>query len=123
MEVSSKDVRDSNYFKETMDGLRTEISAARVLIPDSFAAEGWNEALTRALAIVARYAEGRGLFQMPSVEREYIHERDGKFYFWDETESEELGPYPTAEVAIQALNAYVKKLTKEPDEGSSDKPA
>jgi len=35
---------------------------------------------------------------------------DGKWYFWDETWSVEIGPFNTKEDANEALNTYEKRL-------------
>lgn len=38
-----------------------------------------------------------------------IHEDDGKWYFWDETWSDRLGPYNTKEIAEKAMQQYVQE--------------
>jgi len=40
-----------------------------------------------------------------------VIERDGKFYFFDETWSDLCGPYDTFDDANTACNAYVAELT------------
>lgn len=35
---------------------------------------------------------------------------DGKWYFWDETEVYDYGPYETKELAVAALALYVEQL-------------
>ena len=40
-----------------------------------------------------------------------VIERDGKFYFYDETWSDLCGPYDTYDDANTACNAYVAMLT------------
>jgi len=42
--------------------------------------------------------------------RDPVHERDGLWYFYDETWANELGPYPTEDHARVALREYVRAL-------------
>lgn len=121
MEVSAKGIRNSKYFKDTFDGLRVEVSAARVIAPDGLMDKGWNMAMEKAMSFIDRYAAGRGLFQLPTELAQkftdYVHERDGQFYFWDETEVNEIGPYATKQDAVKALDEYIRTLNKEKSNG------
>jgi hypothetical protein len=42
-----------------------------------------------------------------------VHEENGKWYFWDETEADRLGPYDSEEEARKRLSDYGRWL----DEG------
>lgn len=46
-----------------LEGAVTEIGAGRVLCPISEADTSWNAACDRAMRIVRRYVDGKGLFQ------------------------------------------------------------
>jgi hypothetical protein len=39
-----------------------------------------------------------------------LFEREGKWYFWDETWSGYHGPYDTKEIVLQALKEYAENL-------------
>lgn len=39
-----------------------------------------------------------------------IFEVNGAWYFWDETESWDYGPYQTKELAMAALQQYCKQI-------------
>lgn len=43
-----------------------------------------------------------------------VHQNaDGKWYFWNETETEELGPFDTEDIATEKLDEYAKKLDQQ----------
>ena len=44
-------------------------------------------------------------------EQDPVHRRKGKWWFWDETWANEIGPHDTEEEARVALNRYVHYLT------------
>jgi hypothetical protein len=48
-------------------------------------------------------------------DRNPVHEEDGQWYFYDETWSNRLGPFPDRETADAKLNAYVIYLNDGPD--------
>jgi len=41
-----------------------------------------------------------------------IHEENGKWYFWDETEADRYGPYNTKEECEKMLDLYCEDLNK-----------
>lgn len=45
--------------------------------------------------------------------QEPVHERDGKFWFWDETWTDEYGPYETKEAADRGCLEYATWLNGE----------
>ncbi|MFH1546965.1 MAG: hypothetical protein ABIC57_00590 [bacterium] len=52
-----------NPEKDDFEGMLTEINAGRVLIPKAPEDYVWNDACLRAMSIITKYKEGRGLFQ------------------------------------------------------------
>lgn len=43
----------------------------------------------------------------------FVHQKpDGSWWFWDETEYEEIGPYSTQAKAVGALVRYADELNK-----------
>lgn len=44
--------------------------------------------------------------ECPYCEKEYIHKKNGKFYFWDEIGYTEYGPYDTYEEANSRFVEY-----------------
>lgn len=43
-----------------------------------------------------------------------IHEENGKWYFWDETQADRVGPFSTEEQARTALKEYCEFLDSGP---------
>ena len=56
---------------------------------------------------LTRYTTMKGVDELPQ-----IHEKDGKWYFWDETWVDRIGPFDSQEEAEQKLKAYVEWLSK-----------
>ena len=52
-------------------------------------------------------------YTMSKREYDPVHERDGKWYFWDETWAYESEPFDTEEQANGALQVYCDKLYEE----------
>ena len=48
-----------------------------------------------------------------AVDFDPVHQRAGMWYFWDETQSEALGPYKTEKKARESLASYVEQLNTE----------
>jgi hypothetical protein len=61
---------------ETLEAIRIEISAGKVLIPRYDAERAHNNACDRAIAIIKNYAEGYGLFQMTKRAKDRTPETD-----------------------------------------------
>lgn len=53
----------SNVSSSVYDGLKTEITASKLMFSADEYAKGWNEAMNKALRIIQSYREGKGLFQ------------------------------------------------------------
>lgn len=51
---------------------------------------------------------------MPAESMNPVHESQGKWWFWDETWANEIGPYNTEEEANQALTHYAQSLDEIP---------
>ena len=49
-----------------------------------------------------------------------VHERDGKWYFWDETWAFESVPFDTEALADEALQTYCEKLYAIEDKENRD---
>jgi len=39
-----------------------------------------------------------------------VHQRDGSWWFWDESQSHEIGPYLTQKSALCGLDKYIEYL-------------
>lgn len=50
--------------KQIAEWLKTELRSGMVLAPKNAADVAWNDAHQRAIRLVKKYAEGKGLFQV-----------------------------------------------------------
>ena len=50
------------------------------------------------------------------VNKHPFFQKDGKYYFWDETEADSVGPFDTPELAIQGMKDYCAHLEIENEE-------
>jgi hypothetical protein len=48
-------------------------------------------------------------FMKTTEEDRVVHYHDGSWWFWMETYSDRVGPYPTREVAVEALMTYIEE--------------
>lgn len=46
----------------------------------------------------------------PSISHKAVHQHDGKWWFWDETWADRLGPYPSYAIAAAAMWCYAHHL-------------
>ena len=53
---------------------------------------------------------------MRNMNEHPFFQKDGKYYFWDETDADSLGPYDTPDEAIQGLKDYCAYLEKDTEE-------
>ena len=52
----------------------------------------------------------------PDINKHPFFQKDGKWFFWDETEADYCGPFDTPEIAIQSLKDYCAALEAEYEE-------
>ena len=58
-------------------------------------------------------AEERNVDQPKHV---HLNDTDGKWWFWDETQSDRYGPYPNITTAYAAMDRYVREVRNSPKE-------
>lgn len=62
--MRAKDIMNLPEPQRSLQGLRNEILAGKVLLPKNEADLAWNNCADRALRIIDSYIAGKGLFQL-----------------------------------------------------------